>query len=438
MTIENNKKYKLTGEQIKDLASRFGVLSGEIGDLSSLTTTDKTDLVSAVNEVAASAGSYTAGDGISIVNDVISATNTGKAKVLTSADYNYPTNNPDGIAIWLLPAGIYAPTSSLYYYTDASSAMNLSAGSLIVGKSISNSTNTGTYVVWNTGSQRYYNYWDNNGSPSFGSWGLPIDVRVFNNLTSTSTTDALSANQGRILNARIEGRVTTRAGAPTTATVGTVGQLLEDTTNGKLYICTDATNPYVWEEVGAGGGGPTVVQGIGTSTTDVMSQSAATSMVFHSGTGVNLGDEIQIGGSATMSGIYHNSRVQIGRGSSLSGSYGANGATIIGSYAKGYGGATQSYGLISLGTYAKADATASIALGAGAHATQKGEMNIGIDPDSSASWFDTYGYNNSNYRLLTGLYDPQSAHDAATKGYVDGLVGNIASALNAINNGTGA
>lgn len=43
------------------------------------------------------------------------------------------------------------------------------------------------------------------------------------------------------------------AGAPTTATEGKyVGQLYYDTTNGKLYICTDATNPYVWEEVGGG------------------------------------------------------------------------------------------------------------------------------------------------------------------------------------------
>lgn len=59
---------------------------------------------------------------------------------------------------------------------------------------------------------------------------------------------------------QLNGRVKQNAGAPTTATVGTVGQLLEDTTNGKLYICTDATNPYVWEEVGAGGGGTTEIE----------------------------------------------------------------------------------------------------------------------------------------------------------------------------------
>lgn len=65
----------------------------------------------------------------------------------------------------------------------------------------------------------------------------------------------------------IDNRILTNAGAPTTTTVGTVGQLLEDTTNGKLYICTDATDPYVWEEVGSGGssGGVSDVQIDGTS-----------------------------------------------------------------------------------------------------------------------------------------------------------------------------
>lgn len=39
-----------------------------------------------------------------------------------------------------------------------------------------------------------------------------------------------------------------------------------------------------------------------------------------------------------------------------------------------------------------------------------------------------YGYNGSAYRLLTGLYDPQSDHDAATKGYVDAVATSVAAA----------
>ncbi|MBO7733210.1 MAG: hypothetical protein J6S67_11670 [Methanobrevibacter sp.] len=93
-----------------------------------------------------------------------------------------------------------------------------------------------------------------------------------------STNDAVTLGQ-------LNGRVLQNAGAPTTATVGTVGQLLEDTTNGKLYQCTainntDPNNPsYTWSEVGAGGGGPTVVQTTGQSTTDVMSQKAVTDII---------------------------------------------------------------------------------------------------------------------------------------------------------------
>lgn len=69
--------------------------------------------------------------------------------------------------------------------------------------------------------------------------------------TGSSTTKVMS--QDATTDA-INGIVITGSGAPTTSTTGTVGQLYEDTTNGKLYQCTDATNPYVWSEVGAGGG----------------------------------------------------------------------------------------------------------------------------------------------------------------------------------------
>ena len=54
---------------------------------------------------------------------------------------------------------------------------------------------------------------------------------------------------------QLDGRIKQNAGTPTTATVGTVGQLLQDTTNGKLYQCTAASgSTYTWTEIGAGGG----------------------------------------------------------------------------------------------------------------------------------------------------------------------------------------
>lgn len=100
------------------------------------------------------------------------------------------------------------------------------------------------------------------------------------NVGTGSTTNGYNSTSYRVLGGvhdgidahdavtvgQLNGRVLQNAGAPTTATVGTVGQLIEDTTNGKLYICTaiDTTDPqnpsYTWTEVGAGGGGTTEIE----------------------------------------------------------------------------------------------------------------------------------------------------------------------------------
>lgn len=65
--------------------------------------------------------------------------------------------------------------------------------------------------------------------------------------------------------AELDARINKGEGTPTTATEGVVGGLYEDTTNGKLYICTAVTagvdpdpDTYTWEEVGAGGGGSSI------------------------------------------------------------------------------------------------------------------------------------------------------------------------------------
>lgn len=163
------------------------------------------------------------------------------------------------------------------------------------GKGISLATNSTTIVYLGTNGaygHRFLAGFNNKGADgnvplgmltilyatSSSSSAKIFDGATVNNLTynNYAYSRPLDANQGKVLADRIgdptaltttaktstvaainevNAKVLTNAGAPTTATVGTVGQILEDTTNGKLYICTDATNPYVWEEVGAGGGG---------------------------------------------------------------------------------------------------------------------------------------------------------------------------------------
>lgn len=359
------------------LSARQGyILKNQIGSLANLTTTDKTNLVAAINEAAAGGG------GSGVIE-------------LTSADYNWPTNNPNGIALWLLDSGMYqisCPEASitLYHYNGSSgSYAPYGDGTtfLVIENRSGGSTTKNIYI-----NNYWYNDWASDGILNTGNYydtgGLLMTHKsMIDSLTSSSTNAPLSAKQGKVLKDLIDSLIIKGTGAPTTSTVGTVGKLYEDTTNGNLYICTDATNPYVWEEVGSGGGGgPTVVQSTGTSTTDVMSQNAVTSMVFADPSTKN---NIRIGNNAAW-GTYG---VAIGS------------SAKVGPYA------------IAIGTNTDANytynANYSIALGHGAKTTQQGQFDV-----STGSSSNTNGYNSSNYRLLTGLYDGQSDHDAATYGQV--------------------
>lgn len=139
------------------------------------------------------------------------------------------------------------------------------------------------------------------------------------------------------------------------------------------------TSPYMWwcnsydyrgwEPMG---GGPTVVQTTGTSTTDVMSQNATTSLVYADPGATR---KIQIGYSANVTQVQS----------------------------------------AAIGDNASCTASGGVALGAYSNCSSVGVVSINTSIPS-------LGYNNSYYRLLKGLYDPQSDHDAATKGYVDTAV----------------
>lgn len=221
---------------------------------------------------------------------------------------------------------------------------------------------------------------------------------------------------------------------------------------------------------------PNVVQSTGTSTTNVMSQKAVTDMIFdgNNTSRIRIGSNSSIGlqsvvigsGASTnavnsqgdvvigpAAGTASDGAVAIGRGAKAgptSYSYTAT-AIAIGQYATASSGgsialgggfdstttkATASGGSsIAIGSPATASGTRSMALGHGASApyansvaignnattTLAGEVNIGAGGSGR-------GYNSSNYRLLSGVYDPQSDHDAATKGYVDTAVASAAQA----------
>lgn len=130
------------------------------------------------------------------ITDAIDA-NVGKAKVLTADDYDYPSNNPDGVALWNLAPGVYKrETTTKVYITD------------------SHSRAYDIYLVGGKSSTNYITEWafDDGGviSRTVSDTGIESNARTFltdasvvDNLTSTLSTKPLSAKQGRILNNKI-------------------------------------------------------------------------------------------------------------------------------------------------------------------------------------------------------------------------------------------
>lgn len=204
--------------------------------------------------------------------------------VLTTADYNWnntakdSTTQPlDSIALWLLDPGTYqwnpgnAPV--VRYGTNSGDVIttpNQLTVLVTVGEEQTVTSDGETLAgvhplrvemfgidpdegVYTTSATIGYTMWSSVYDEAMGLL-YPYAPSVVANLTSTSDTDALAASQGKELKDLVDGLVISGTGAPTISTVGTIGKLYEDKTNGKLYICTDATNPYVWQEVGAGGG----------------------------------------------------------------------------------------------------------------------------------------------------------------------------------------
>jgi len=237
---------------------------------------------------------------------------------------------------------------------------------------------------------------------------------------------------------------------------GTAGLVPAPTTSDTdKYLKSDGT----WATVSGGGGSVTVVQTTGTSTSDVMSQNATTSMIFGDagtndkiviGTGASVSAQssnMAIGTSASGNGTQSTAVGYIAKASANGTALGYNAragisasqtnTTAIGQSAYGGGehctavgdsantinafstaiGASaraRSFRSVAIGAGAVVDNSPamdySVALGANAVTTRAGEVNVGTgDPATS-----TLGFNSSAYRVIGGVYDGQDLHDAAT------------------------
>lgn len=208
------------------------------------------------------------------------------------------------------------------------------------------------------GNSTYYRY-----SKTNDSWAYIGESKQYDDFVGTDGTNAGEAGL---------------VPAPTTADAG-------------KFLKADGT----WDTAGSA---VNVVQTTGISTTDVMSQNAVTSMVYGSPSNKR---QIRIGNNAAAGNI----GVAIGEYSAAS----SNGVAL-GNRAEARGDQT-----VSIGNGAQTSYIGSIALGSGARPSAQGEMQIGIAPGLAQ---ENTGYNNSNYRLISGVYDGQGDHDAATVGQI--------------------
>lgn len=98
----------------------------------------------------------TAYDGTKVKNTLIlteeSGDGGGGVIELTASDYDYPANNPNGIAMWELDAGVYKVPRNTYYYLNSTDSRTYNDGQtlFIINNTKPNQWMEGIYLDWPT------------------------------------------------------------------------------------------------------------------------------------------------------------------------------------------------------------------------------------------------------------------------------------------------
>ena len=408
------------------------VLNNHIGNLSNLTTTAKTSAVAAINELAPKV-----------------------VKTLQPSDVNWqdPNNSDaDTIALWLLPDGVYQYNQNVENMPPV--AFQYEAGEQ-PGEGWTNllDTQSSTIVL------SPFSTWEDPEDPTHTITARRIDILTVNQSAPDNNDPTIRVihtgengeyygfNDFLTLDGNIKAvrdiAIAWGYDVPTSSTfAGDTGKVYvfidqNDNNTPHIYICTaidwetDPENPtFTWEEYG---GGPNVVQTTGTSTTDVMSQKAVTEMVYtSSGTGIRIGygtagtnHGMAIGYSANTKAS--NNGISIGEGADTSaGQYqialGSSAKTVAGTTAKtGGNGFNIAIGRMARVNGGSGNLDGAVALGYGAKPTRQGEVNIST---LAATQYVNCGFNDTRYRVIGGVHDGQTAHDAATVGQLPATLTN--------------
>lgn len=266
--LTNNSGF-ITGEELgAETAAREqadNMLQGEIDGLNNLkadksTTYTKTEVDTALDAKADKSTTYTktevdtALDGKADKSTTYTKTETdgligeiaGKIKVLTTDDYNWPVDNPTGIAPWLLDEGWYTGEDGVRLYQSPTDSTYIT---LYKGKTFYVGVGTGP------GGEQYYR---TKYIYRIGEHALANDGGVYRSVYAWITWFAKDNSGTQTIHfpslADLSERVIQKAGAPTTSTEGVLGQLWEDSRTGDLYklnsIDTSGASPiYIWEKI---------------------------------------------------------------------------------------------------------------------------------------------------------------------------------------------
>ena len=129
----------------------------------------------------------------------------GDITTLTSADYNYPANNPSGVALWLLPSGWYQKGSSNVKFYINVNAPNSDQNLLVFVSpeysDLSANRYKNIFYIPNGNDKIYadFIFLETGASTRAGVYQLMIEKGLANNLTTTSVGYALDARQGKTL-----------------------------------------------------------------------------------------------------------------------------------------------------------------------------------------------------------------------------------------------
>lgn len=154
----------------------------------------------------------------------------GKAKVLTTADYNYPTDNPRTLALWLLEPGLYAVTPPSLSVTIATGFIVVYPSLILVGETNTSNKNIIVIPMASVAGQspRLYTVNVDTGSiytanPNDGFFVM--SKSIIDNLTSTTTNQPLSANQGKVLNDKIGGDLSNLTTTDKTSLINAINEV---------------------------------------------------------------------------------------------------------------------------------------------------------------------------------------------------------------------